>query len=381
MPFNIHELKADYLQNKSPYREIGKYLFSLGTFGLGALYLAASTVVIREGQIGVREDARGNITLLPPGRHSNFPWESYPSPVQDLSKPVIKLGPYTLVTVDTGSVAQTINKGVLHILSAGQHLLNAADHIYKSFMSIKQETEELKQIRVFTQDNVGLDVHADVQYQIADPKLAISEVDNIKQSIKEIASMQLSQVISHHTRQELIPAATRLVGHIKDDSGETEEQGQSAVQDELITRIRDKLSTLGITLINVSLKSWDIIDKSLAHELGQGAVIESQTASKLVTARRDAEILQISATAKASAIITEAKATADAAQLLHSTPFAQELELLNKQRDIVAAAKAGTVLNYGLNGIQGFFQNQSQVRHEVTPVGSSQEEVAPAQLT
>lgn len=126
--FNMHEIKANYQRDHSPFREFGKYLFSICTFGLGALWFASTTVVIREGQIGVREDARGKMTLLPPGRHSSFPWESYPSPVQNLSQPVIYLGPYSIITVTTGNIAQTINKGVITILEAGQHLLEEADH-------------------------------------------------------------------------------------------------------------------------------------------------------------------------------------------------------------------------------------------------------------
>lgn len=46
-------------------------------------------------------------------------------------------------------------------------------------MPIKRETEELTKIRVYTKDSVGLDVYADVQYEITDPLLALSKVDHI----------------------------------------------------------------------------------------------------------------------------------------------------------------------------------------------------------
>lgn len=47
------------------------------TLGLGGLYLWATTRVIKEGEVGLRQTASGKMVLLPPGRHSNFPWESY----------------------------------------------------------------------------------------------------------------------------------------------------------------------------------------------------------------------------------------------------------------------------------------------------------------
>lgn len=370
MNFNIADVTYNYQRNHSPYRELAKYLFSICTFGLGALWFAATTIVVREGQIGVREDARGKITLLPPGRHSNFPWESYPAPVQDLSQSVIKLGPYTIITVPTGSVAQTIDKGILTILEAGQHLLLSADHIFKSFMSIKQETEELKKIQACTNDGVELDIEADVQYEIENPELAISKVDDINKSIKETAANQLNSVIGSHPRQELIPAATKmdtspaLKEQTKDLTGEAKSANLQnnflGIENEVYAKAKDRLAEQGIKLIKVFIKNISIVDKALAHELGQAAVIQSQTNSKLINAKSDAEILRISSEAKAKAIQIEAKATADAAKLLNDTPLAKEIVVLNKHIEMVGSAKPGTQLNYGATGYAGFFPFQHE---------------------
>ncbi len=188
-------------------------------------------------------------------------------------------------------------------------------------------------------------------------------------SIKEIASIQLSSVIGSHTRQELFPATSKidhsaklsLVADEDEDEIGIESSGhqkETDVEAEIHNKIKDQLTALGINLIKVSIKNLDMIDKTLAHELGQGAVIESQTNSKLLTAQSDAEILRISSKAEAAAITTKAEATAKAAALLTSTPFATELEFQNKQIQLVGAAKPGTQLHYGANGPAGFFQSQ-----------------------
>ena len=46
MSFNIHDVTLNYQRNHSPYRELAKYLFSICTFGLGALWFAATTIVV-----------------------------------------------------------------------------------------------------------------------------------------------------------------------------------------------------------------------------------------------------------------------------------------------------------------------------------------------
>lgn len=154
MIFNITMLKQQYEQSKGR-REFGKWAFAIGTFGLGALYLWATTRVIPEGEIGLRETASGKMVLLSPWASFNFPWESYPESPVSLSEKVIKLGPYKIITVDTGYVAKTFNSGRLEILDVGQHLISDASHTIHELISIKQETKKLEEVNASTSDNVG----------------------------------------------------------------------------------------------------------------------------------------------------------------------------------------------------------------------------------
>lgn len=169
MKFNISTVKEEYQKNRSNWRSIGKWLFSLLTFPVGPWLLWKNTVVIREGEIGLRRTGTGEMVLLPPGRHSNFPWESYPVGIKSLASDEIKMGPYTIVTVESGNVGKTLHKGKLQILGEGQHLLTDASHLFKEAISIKEETKGLHQVQAYTADNVGITLYADVRYQIEDP--------------------------------------------------------------------------------------------------------------------------------------------------------------------------------------------------------------------
>ena len=207
MILDMAKIQQDYEKSRG-WRELWKYLFSIGTFGLGALYLWATTSIINQGEIGLRRNSRGDMILLPPGRHSNCPWETYPVEPQSLSEPTIFLGPYKIISVETGYIAKTLNKGKLEILEVGQHILDDASHVFNSFIAVKQETKKLEAVNAYTNDNVGLTLHADVRYLIEDPINAISQIDDIDNSIKEIAEISISQIVNHHTLADFAPVTS-----------------------------------------------------------------------------------------------------------------------------------------------------------------------------
>lgn len=304
---DMAKIQKEYEDSKG-LREYMKYAFSILTFGLGAIYLWLTTDIIQQGEIGLRRNSRGKMILLPPGRHSNFPWETYPIEPQSISmsQDSRKLGPYTIISVQTGNVAKTFNQGKLEVLSEGQYLLKDATHVFDSFVAVKQETKKLEKVTVFTSDNVGLTLHADVRYQIDNPEIAISQIDNIDNSIKEIAVISISQIVSHHTLADFAPATSL---------GDAKKHGMTDVIHELTKQITAQLSELGIKLLNIGVTSWSINDKDLAHELAQGAVIQSQVRSKVLSAKQEAEVLSISTEAQARRTIALAESDASATKL------------------------------------------------------------------
>lgn len=339
MKLDMTKIQKDY-ENSRGRREFMKYAFAIGTFGLGALYLWATTSIVKQGEIGLRRNSRGEMILLPPGRHSNFPWETYPVEPQSLSQKEINLGPYKIISVETGYIAKTFNQGKLEILEEGQHLLRDASHVFDSFVAVKQETKKLKAVTAYTSDNVGLTLHADVRYQIENPEAAIRQIDDIDNSIKEIAEINISQIVSHHNLADFAPVTNVGEGH---------GHGITAVITELTTKITEQLRQLGIKLLNIGITSWSINDKELAHELAQGAVIQSQAQSKMLSAEREAEVKGILTKAEASARVVLAQSDAEALKLkgeaiteltkeFKDNPAAQEIYARSQQVELVRGA-------------------------------------------
>ena len=345
MNFDMQAIELEYKTSRSKHRELGKWLFAIGTFGLGGLYLWASTKIVAEGEIGLRQTANGKMQLLPPGRHSNFPWESYRVSPQSLARKVIEMGPYKIITVDTGFVAETYNKGIVSILEAGQHLISDASHTFKSMIPVKQETKKLHEITAATSDNVALTMYADVRYQITEPRKAVAQIDDIETSIKEIAEISIAQIVSHHNLADFAPA-TSCANQTNGD----EKSPFVRLLSDLNTTIKHQLAKLGITLINIGITSWKINDAALAHELGQGAVVKSQTQSKLVAADNAAKVRAIEITAESNAIIQRAEAESRGIKLkaaaykevgssFQDNVIAQNIYQLWQQSEMVAHAK------------------------------------------
>ncbi len=340
MILNMTDIQHDY-ENSRGRREIGKYIFSIATMGLGALYLWATTSIIREGEIGLRRTATGKMVLLPPGRHSNFPWENYPVEPQSLSDKTIKMGPYQIITADTGYVAKTFNKGKLEILKEGQHIITDASHTFQEFISTKQETKKLHEVIASTSDNVGLRLHADVRYQIEEPEKAVAQIDDIENSIKEIAEISISRTVSNHKMSDFAPATSTA-----NFTEAPNNNGISSVIVELGKLITDQLTKLGIKLINIGITSWRVNDTNLAHELAQGAVVLSQTQSQVAAAKLSAEVTAIKTDAESKAVIMRANAEAEAieaignanlkvADAMKDNPVSLRVYELAKQSDMI----------------------------------------------
>ena len=77
MKLDMLQIQQDY-ENSRGWREFKKYVFAIGTFGLGALYLWATTSIIKQGEVGLRRNSRGEMILLP-RRTSIFVRKSNPS--------------------------------------------------------------------------------------------------------------------------------------------------------------------------------------------------------------------------------------------------------------------------------------------------------------
>merc|ERR1719265_9713 len=116
---------------------------------------------------------RGQPVLLPPGLHQ---WDSPTLEFQhliDLSASLIRLGPYTLLTVDEGYAAVTQDNGAQKILEGGRaYMLTHRNWKFEKFITKKLQTNDVGPITVTTGDNVPLETAATVNWRIEDVILA-----------------------------------------------------------------------------------------------------------------------------------------------------------------------------------------------------------------
>merc|ERR1719261_2123711 len=87
----------------------------------------------------------------------------------DLNNNVLRMGPLTLVTVDSGYSAVTEDNGKQHILKGGQtYLLTHRNWKFQKYISEKIQSSNLKRIEATSADNVLMAVDASVIWRITD---------------------------------------------------------------------------------------------------------------------------------------------------------------------------------------------------------------------
>ena len=327
------------------------------TFGLGALFFLVSTRIVKDGEVSLRRSASGKMVLLPPGRHSNFPWEEYIGSPQSLADKQITLGPYKIITVDTGFVAQTSNGGPLKILKEGQHLITDPSHTFQQFISTKQAVKELKDVVATTRDGVSLTLMADVRYVIENPELALSKMTDITHDIGELAKSNLANIVLNHSWEDFAHATSTSTLHQTPINTGNElvqqttdrEVGVVNVAVELTRLLRQALSELGVSLMNISITGMQVNDTTLASELAQGAVIKAQTESRRLAAQNAATLQGIETEARVNTInliaVAEATATRTAGEALKhvidtlETPAAIDVYKSEQRIRMVSGAK------------------------------------------
>merc|ERR1719336_1828074 len=129
-------------------------------------------LIVEQGYIGLAFD-NGQPILIPPGLHV---WTSETLKYKEaiaLDNHVVKLGPYTLLTVDEGYAAVTTNNGKQQILSGGHtHLLDHKNWRFEKFLTLKIQTDDLEKIKATSADNITMLVTSTVTWRIVDPELA-----------------------------------------------------------------------------------------------------------------------------------------------------------------------------------------------------------------
>jgi len=117
----------------------------------------------------------------------------------DLSTSLIRMGPYTLITVDEGYSAVTQDNGQQKILSGGKsYMLIHRNWKFEKFITEKLQTNDVGPITVTTGDNVPLETTATVNWRIENVELAARMAAN---TMPGAAAQTPGAIVGHGSRR------------------------------------------------------------------------------------------------------------------------------------------------------------------------------------
>lgn len=347
-------------------------------------------VTVAQGYIGLAQD-RGQPIILAPGMHQ---WQSSTMQFEgtiDLSHNVIRVGPFTLLTVDEGYAAITQDNGQQKILPGGAtHMLTHRNWKFEKFISLKIQTDDLKAFRATTADKVVLETTATVNWCVRDPELAARmsaetmhggegatqvvnpggsstpklQADVLKQAVASLA-MAIGKI---HYSEDLHVAANQHISTVKsspasktasakeasavDEDVHGVAQIFSAQQKTLATEHANRVcSQYGVSIISINIITACPADKKLDEAMSVGAVaaaaalqseLEARGNAKaqLIESQSVAEAMRIRAQALGDAERIEAQGKKDAAKVLESSKVAVDLARLERTGALVGDKNA-----------------------------------------
>lgn len=298
-------------------------------------------LVVEQGYIGVAMD-NGQPVLFPPGIHV---WTSetlkYKEAVS-LDQHVLKLGPYTLLTVDEGYAAVTQNNGKQEILGGGNTwLLGHKNWRFEKFLTLKIQTDDLEKIHATSADNINMQVTSTVTWRIVDPMLAATMAaetmavgggdcssdikklrsDVLKQAIASLASFMGG--VNYSDSFHMAAAAQKGKAQANAGSspgaalrGEFEPEPEKGKCDNPLYDVDRMTSsvehanattaTYGVQILSINILSAVPLDKELTKALACGAVASAQALQAETAARGNAKAMRIDAEASAEKAQIEA---------------------------------------------------------------------------
>merc|ERR1711959_836104 len=346
-----------------------------------------SVVTIKQGSIGYCEDM-GQPILLPPGLHE---WQSQTLKFKhsvDLNNTIIRLGPYTVLTVDEGYCAVTQNNGHQVILQGGEtHLLNHRNWKFEKFMTQKIQTNDLQRIEATSADNVMMFTDATVVWRItnvyhaakfsaetmqqdgADTNTACqSDIEKLRNDVLKQAPASLAAFIGEIRYSDSFhisaagPSTTTAVPVQQEASGASAifdgHRMASAVEAaNLITQ------TYGVTILSINIISAIPADRELQQALARGAVASADAERAETVARGEAKAVRIRAEADAEAEKIRADGARSAADKLSESTVAVELARIGKVGEALQGGGTSTLF-FGAesNDLGGLLSNPSVVK-------------------
>jgi regulator of protease activity HflC (stomatin/prohibitin superfamily) len=364
----VHRIRDPFLKMDSDDRSLMEPTIVNGN---------CTIVTVSQGFVGLAFD-RGQPIILPPGLHQ---WKSDTLQFKemiDLSKAVICIGPFTLLTVDEGYAAVTQNNGKQHVLPGGHtHMLTHRNWKFESFISMKIHTDDLGPFSATTADNVVLTTTATVNWRIEDPARAalmaadtmpggggggpggkrqdtdshaVLKKDVLKQTLASLAAAIGTVRYSDSTHVSASEKMTVIntvedSTHVGESSGLADLFGDTQTTS-AVKHANEICSQYGIRVVNVNVISAFPCDPQLQQTLAAGAVASANAQQAELVARGNAKARLIAANSEAEAVRIAAQAAADA-ERLRAQGKKDGAELLENSEvaiDLVKIERAGEVI-------------------------------------
>jgi len=354
-------------------------------------------VTVEQGFVGLAMD-RGQPVLLPPGLHQwDSPTIEFVSMI-DLSSCVIRLGPYTLITVDEGYAAVTEDNGKQKILDGGSaYMLTHRNWKFEKFITKKLQTNDVGPIKVTTGDNVPLETTATVNWLIEDVQLAARmaantmkptetsvargpymmqgqpssgptdtasacefDISKLRQDVLRQVTASLAAFIGSvsysahgHAAMSARIAGDNLEKAVADgkepEPAPEEKGGAKALFDRemlssSVQHANEICSRYGVRILSINLISAYPADRTLLEALSQGAVATVAAEQTETSARGEARAVLLKARAHAEAEKVQAEGAA-AAEELRAEGHLKAARRLESSEVAVTLAKLRTAGN------------------------------------
>jgi len=338
-------------------------------------------VTVPQGNVGLAFD-RGQPVLLAPGLHQ---WKSNTmkfSEMIDLSADVIRLGPFTLLTVDEGYAAITQDNGKQRILEGGAtHMLTHRNWKFEKLISLKIHTDDIGPFRTTSADNVCLDTSATVSWRVQDPAVAALMAADTMVSGSNSADGKLSQshekpALQRDVLKQAMASLAATIGSIRYadevhvsanekvylsedlvdvcptfvEEDKSVQPGKSGGVSEIfsmqqmVTAVKhanEICSQYGVNIVSINVISAIPLDKKLDEALSAGAVAaavaqqaevaaQGTARARIISAKSEAEAARINAQAAADSERIQADGKRQGAALLEESAVAVELAKLER---------------------------------------------------
>merc|ERR1711939_1284943 len=323
-------------------------------------------VTVKQGNIGYCEDM-GQPVLLPPGLHE---WRS--STLQfhesvDLNNSIIRLGPYTILTVDEGYSAIAQDNGEQKILPGGRtHLLPHRNFKFEKFMTQKIQTNDLQRIEATSADNVMMWTDATVVWRISDVHAAAKwSAETMRHDGTDATNAAMSDVrkLCNDVLKQATASLAAFIGDIRySDSFHVSaagpstvtampvasQQGGSAIFDgtrmaSAVDAANAVTQTYGVTILSINIISAIPADHDLQQALAKGAVASAEAEQAETVAQGDAKAARIRAEGDADAERIRAEGSRAAAELLATSDVAVELAKIDRVGNALQGSGTSTL--------------------------------------